>query len=411
MQRLPDSDERQWLTHALKKVIARRRTDILDSAPLVEPTNRWFPEPWLPTTAHGHRLSQRLMHYAGLGNLKVSLSAFEAEWLPGEDEPWDANTAGWFAGIRDGRVSFGLHVDQFSDPEAAAGVMAHEVAHAWRSHHHLIVDDRGKEELLTDVTTIVLGFGILSTNNTDRYRTWGSASESGWKNSAVGYLPPYAMAYLLALWSHARARPAEQRAIEKHLEPNQLGCYRDALEALAQDGMQVRSLLGVSSRPIELPGYEPGRFTPAEPLPDELDEPEWVEEEAINDGRQVFRLPRGDYLLHAVFGAIPAFIMTWLISSSVLSDIRALAIASASAIAASAFMIRRAAAAVCSECRSPVATASPICAGCGGTLGNRVTQRELRRRREEELDRLAIEEIPFEECSSCAPEEPCAIHS
>src|SRR5437899_2947261 len=130
LDRLPSLEERQWLTHALKKVIARRGAGLLDSAPLVEPTNDWFPEKWASTAIHGHRLAQRLMYYAGLNAVNISLSAFEPAQIAGEDIPWDAGTAGWFAGIRDGRAFFGLHVRQFSDPEAAAGVLAHEVAHA-----------------------------------------------------------------------------------------------------------------------------------------------------------------------------------------------------------------------------------------------------------------------------------------
>jgi len=356
MERLPSPEERQWLTHALKKLIARRGAQILDATPLVEPTNDWFPEPWAMTAAHGHALAQRMMHYAGLGDLRVSLSAYEPIDDPA-NPPWDANTAGWFAGIVDGRAHFGLHVGQFSDPEAAGGVMAHEVAHAWRAHHHLVIDDREKEELLTDVTTIVLGFGILSTNNTDRYRSSGDYSETRWSISSAGYLPPQAMAYLLALWSAARGRAAERKAIERHLEPNQLGFFRAALDELANQ--DVRALLGASA-PVDV--RQPAPFVPATPAADELSEPEYVKPTEVNRGRTVYRekrpWPRAD---------------------------------------------------VCSECATPVEPNVAICKGCGGTVGPRVTESELRRIREEEMDRRAAE-IEFIDCERCQPEQPCKEH-
>lgn len=357
MERLPSVEERQWLTHALKKLIARRGAEILDTTPLVEPTNDWFPEPWAMTAAHGHRLAQRMMHYAGLGNLRVTLSAYEPVIDDPDNPPWDAKTAGWFAGIADGRAYFGLHVDQFSDPEAAAGVMAHEVAHAWRAYHRLGVDDREKEELLTDVTTIVLGFGILSTNNTDRYRSSGDYSETRWSVSSAGYLPPQAMAYLLALWCAARGRPPERKAIERHLEPNQRGFFRAAMEELREQ--DVRALLNAGA-PAGV--REPAPFVPAEPSADELSEPPRVSPTEVNRGVTVYRerrpWPRAD---------------------------------------------------VCSECATPVEPNVAICKGCGGTLGRRVNNDELRRIRLEELERRAAS-VEFIDCDSCQPEQPCDEH-
>ncbi|HEX7808588.1 MAG TPA: hypothetical protein VF608_07685, partial [Thermoanaerobaculia bacterium] len=107
MNKLPSPEERQWLAHALRKLIAKRGVDLLDATPLVEPTNEWFPEKWNTTAAHGHRLAQRLLYYAGLGSLRVNLNAFAPALSADGSEPWDANTAGWFAGIKEGRAFFG----------------------------------------------------------------------------------------------------------------------------------------------------------------------------------------------------------------------------------------------------------------------------------------------------------------
>lgn len=405
MNPLPSLEERQWLVHAVRKLVSRR--DLLEAAPLVEPTNAWFPEPWAMTAAHGHRLAQRLMYYAGLGDLRISLDAYQPVWGDDEEPPWDADTAGWFAGIENGRAHFGLRVSEFRDPELAGGVLAHEVAHAWRAHHRLVVEDRDEEELLTDVTTIILGFGILATNNTDRYRSSGDSRSTSWSFSSVGYLPPQAMAYTLALWSAARDKPGEQRAIERHLEPNQLAFYRAALDECGN----AREMLSVAPGPRRLTTVSPDRFAPVEPRPDEISEPPRAEEIEVNRGRIVFRKKRGDIGWLAFFGAMPGFLFGMIAALTVLGERSEIfIIAGVCAAITAALSIRSGKRDVCSECGAIVKKEVATCSGCGGTFGRRVTESELREIREEEFERLAARDVDYEDCDLCEPEKPCPTH-
>ncbi|MEA2570832.1 MAG: hypothetical protein QOI24_2833 [Acidobacteriota bacterium] len=210
------------------------------------------------------------MHYAGLARLRVSLTGSIDGQI--EDGAYDKRTAGWFAGIKNGRAIF--------------GVMAHEVAHDGRNERHCVAGAREREELLTDLTTIYLGFGVLSTNSTDRYRSSGGYGYTSWSVSSVGYLPPNAMAWLLALQATARDDRDEQRAIERHLEPNQKACFRAAMSELANEASWIEAL--------RLPPRDtwPARapLTPAtivEPDEDEVAEPPSCER---NRGRTIRRL-------------------------------------------------------------------------------------------------------------------------
>jgi len=412
MNRLPAPEERQWLTRALRTLIAKRGVQTLDAAPLVEPTNDWFPERWSTTATHGHRLAQRLLYYAGLGSLKPTLSAYEPVENEDGTKPWDAGTAGWFAGIDNGRAHFGLHVRQFSDPEAAAGVLAHEVAHAWRTHHHLCVDDREEEELLTDITTIVLGFGILSTNNTDRYRSSGTWSVTSWSFSSAGYLPAQAMAYGLALWCAARGNRDEPKIIERHLEPNQGAYFRAALEEIASMETPARDQIarGEPSRPTGV--VRPESFAPYDPHDDEIDEPEYDAAEEVNRGRVVYRKPKGDTGTHVYIGALSGLLFGFVVGVIVFGEsmmpVSLLSLA-CGAFAAMALALRSRRD-VCSECAEPIGENTAVCTGCGGTVGRRVTERELRRIREEELDRAAAQTVDYEDCDRCEPERPCEEH-
>ena len=411
MNRLPSPDEQRWLTHALEKLIAKRGIEFLDAAPLVEPTNEWFPEPWSATAAHAHRLAQRLLHYAGLGALRPTLSAYAPQRNEDGTAPWDAGTAGWFAGIRDGRAHFGLHVDQFGDPEAAAGVLAHEVAHAWRAHHRLVIGDRDKEELLTDVTTVALGFGILSTNNTDRYRSGGTWSETAWSISSAGYLPPQSMAFLLALWCAARAKRQEAKIIERHLEPNQRASFRAAMDELSRDAIAPRDRLTAHapSRPVSV--VRPEGFVPDDPRADEIDQPQLAPRDA--DERIVHRMPRGNVMGRAFFGAMPGAFVAFIAGASAW-DLERPALLTLvvllGAFASAAFTLYRSRGDVCSDCEGRLEREATVCPGCHGTIGGRIARRERRRVREEELDRRAARDVDYDECEDCRPEQPCPRH-
>jgi hypothetical protein len=91
-----------------------------------------------------------------MGELDVSLEFFEH----GQVEETKTGTrchgiAGCFFGMDGGCCRFGVNLNISPDIEQLAGVMGHEVAHAYRSHHRLQVDDRDREELLTDLTTVL----------------------------------------------------------------------------------------------------------------------------------------------------------------------------------------------------------------------------------------------------------------
>jgi hypothetical protein len=407
---LPTAEERDWLAHSLRKLFAQHDRSLLDAAPCVTPTDDWFPEIWEPTPAKAHLLTQRLMHYAGLESLPLRLEAFDDETA---ENVWDGGTAGLFYGIEDGRARIGLHVREFGDAEVAAGVLAHEVAHAFREHHALVVHDREKEEFLTDLTTIALGFGILTTNNTDRYRSTGNYSQTSWSTSSVGYLPPHAMAYALALWLRARGDDEEVRSAKKHLEPNQLACFKAALEDLDSEEKPVRERLGVRDRTCTSIDWK--AFVPRNPSPDEVYEPD-LDEDAdphSNAGETVYATPNDSSFAVGIWAAIAGFTVGWIagiVTFDGMASLRPVWLGLVLATISGYLAHRMARRLVCSECHTALQRTAPTCPACGGTNGGFKSDNELRILREEEFDRRAQEEIPFQECDECEPELPCDAH-
>jgi len=412
MELLPSPEERKWLGRYLRKLIARAGWETFVAKPLLEPSPSSFPDSWSHRVADVHRLTQRLMHHAGLGEVPFTLSGFE-----GASTAWDANTAGWYAGVDEGRCRFGVHLRQLRDPESAVGVMAHEVAHAWREHHRLIADDRQREELLTDLTTIYLGFGILTTNNTDRYRSYGNARVTGWSVSTAGYLPPQSMAWLLALQASVRGRAKETRAIEKNLEPNQRACFDEAMHEMTIEPSHLDDLeLPPRESWPDVEFYAP--IEVREPSEDEVDEPPIAEEAALdpqrNAGVTVYRLQVQSVFLTILIGLFPGFFVGAILALLLFgesNDFRMFIPWIVCVPIGEVIVWRAMWKAQCSECKTFLARGVAICPGCGGNVGRTIRRlRDLAKISAEQLDRRA-ESMEWEECSDCRPEVPCLKHA
>ena len=228
---LPPKEEREGLIEALADLFRACGLDPLACAPLLKPTPKFFPDLWTPDAAGVTRLALRLLRYARLDELRVSVQLF-AEHEVEPDDPHitsgsHAGAAAWFAGIEEGVVRFGANVRYLADPLGVTAAMARETAHAYRSHHGLTVDDLLAEEHLTDLTTVYLGFGLLTANATIRHSSGmldGFASQHQW--SAFGYLSPQSMCFALAC--HSVLRGEEARAVVSELQDNQARYYTRA---------------------------------------------------------------------------------------------------------------------------------------------------------------------------------------
>jgi hypothetical protein len=229
-------------------------------APLVEPNESFFPDAWTPDQDGVFRLVRRIMARAGLGDVPLSIERF----VFGEDDESDhcggGHVIAFFRGITDGRCEFGVNCTQLDDPEHLIGVLAHEVAHAFRAVHGLVVEDRDDEEELTDLTTIFLGFGIATSNN--------AHSESVHSDLRTvrrsGYLSPQAMAFALAMWLRVRDLKEDRDVVDRWLAPLQRSMFDKTWGRLRRD--RLRRLIGVRELPAP-PSDSPPMLADAPPGP------------------------------------------------------------------------------------------------------------------------------------------------
>jgi hypothetical protein len=272
---VPDGEHRDRLLDALAHLIRRRGFETFVSAPILLPRSEYFPERWERDVTSARRLLRRLMHYAGLGEFGVSLQTWHERPLmlgPVGVQHTGDHAAAWFAGFRDGSFEFGLEKEQLRHEESLVAALGHEVAHAYRDHHGLVIRDRDLEEKLTDLTCVYLGFGAFALTASHSVQTGGmnaAGEKLLYETRSLGYLSPGELALLLGAQLAVRADGEEQRAVCKELLPNHAALVEGALRAFEEELDGLRSRLALPD-----PSSWPARVQlgPRSALPDDDDD-------------------------------------------------------------------------------------------------------------------------------------------
>ncbi len=237
------ADRNDVLLDELATLIARRGIEAFVAAPLLQADDRFFPDEWHANDASVARLARRLLAYADLAAYEVAV-----ELVADADDDELPPVAVWFAGVDGTTCRFQTALRRLDDPLLVVATVAHEVARAYRVIHGLDEGeevDEGCAEELVSLTTVYLGFGVLTTNASYRYRATGemrgSVAYTEWSHTQFGALPPDAMSFLLASQLTARdASSSELRAVVSQLEPNQRAFFEDAYRELITDQITAR---------------------------------------------------------------------------------------------------------------------------------------------------------------------------
>ncbi|MGC4120609.1 MAG: hypothetical protein QM765_39735 [Myxococcales bacterium] len=304
-------EEQDWLLQSLVSLAASRGAAPLLTNPLLEPSDRFFPDAWEASERGVKVLAKRLLDYAGLPLTPEVVPFSQPDEIRelnefGGAKAWGhEGAAAYFAGIEGSRCLFGCAVERMAEPEVVVATMAHEVAHAYRRFHGLEVDDRDEEERLTDVTTLFLGFGILTTNGSYLFRqsgrVEGNMTYTQWSHQHAGYLPPEAMSFLLAAQAEARGLGFwQRRRLAGLLEPNQSAFFR-----AARSQVRGHPLLAELRAPGGRPGTSPTTAAPAlAPMKLEGPVPEALEAPKPNAGRRTWRVRRDKAIPRGFLGML-----------------------------------------------------------------------------------------------------------
>ncbi|KIG12956.1 hypothetical protein DB30_00840 [Enhygromyxa salina] len=248
---LPPAGEREWLIGQTAKLLAvPGHVSAYLRAPLLEPTPAYFPDRWGGGEASVRRLLLRLLRYAGHAEHDVAVVIHEedparrGEVLAKPAPMRGKDPVAWFV-RRDGDVlRFACELSILREPENLVPALARAVAHA---HRVLAGLEHPDNQRLIDVTGVLLGFGLLTTDACQRFY---ARNDGGFRATRaefrLGALSVQDMSFLLAMQLEARGvdRRTRRRLLAKQ-QPNQAGFVREAQAWLAQLQPGLRGRLGL----------------------------------------------------------------------------------------------------------------------------------------------------------------------
>lgn len=389
MSELPDPERRVWLLDALTALVAQAGREHFVCAPIVLPTPRHFPDRYSQDRGGVRRLLRRLHRYADLDDLRPHVDLFD-------ERPPDLHglvraerhegAAGLFLGLEGDDAYYGADRNLLGDPVGLTAALAHEVAHAFRARHDLACDDLAREEPLTDLTSVYLGFGVLSASASLRHRArMRDAFASEWSTQRLGYLAPSEHCFLLAAQAHVRGpERADPRELAAHLGPNQAASFRAALRWLAEHAADLPTRLGLPDRAAWPPQDSLDELT--SPLPDQPDEAPAPTPTAPrpNLGRPVFRVwrrPGADRYLPILSILIATVVLVFILDEPAVQVVT-LVVAAAAIVRTGRYRIPR-----CSDpaCRTPLPLPNGVCPRCGGAIRGDILHADARLAAEEAL--------------------------
>lgn len=261
---LPPQDDRRWLQEQLKALVVALGPGPLATSLLVEPSSRYFPDPWLGGEGSVRRLLMRLCGYAGLPGSRIGVRIYDAEPARrGEVLGKPATPRGaqelvvWVASYHAGKTGMGfagelevgVEASAMADPTSLVAACGRVVAHAHRLVHNLQVSDAYDPRI--DVGAVYLGFGLLTADAALRFtsRTSAGAVQNRRVPLRLGSLPPQAVCFLLAVQVHVRGEGrAERQRLARALQANQAAFFRHSFAAIERMDPPIGVQLGVPAR-------------------------------------------------------------------------------------------------------------------------------------------------------------------
>jgi len=303
---LPDEPARDAVLAGFDALLELGASEAWTTAPLLEPTPRCFPDPWRGGTSSLEALLRRLAIHAGLvTNDPEDLTFAITVERPRDDMPKIGPDGGMaFEGLtRDdhGHPCARIVVQEVTlrDAKWAGAVAARTVAAIWIARRDAMRSGGGTvaldangvaEQRRIDLASIVLGFGVLTTDASLQY----VAGQRGGRK--LGVTPAPVMAFALAVWSTSRGSSAQaHKQIAGRLGTTQSRAYLAASRWLNEEVEDVADVVGLPPRETWAPARRLDDLLEAFPPATVADETPVEEDRGVvgrNVGKPVFRLER-----------------------------------------------------------------------------------------------------------------------
>jgi hypothetical protein len=215
--------ERNWIDGGFARLTNMLGADRMLGCTVVEPTDRFFPDPW-----DGSRKALEDLFRRVCGYMNVDPDQVDLEIIPDSSELQELLPEYSFRSNHPAGLHFGKNKDQkaliavrqslLKDPLTVVATIAHELGHVILLGGGHISRDIEDMEPMTDLATVYLGLGIFTANACCRFTKFRDERREGWSFSRHGYLPEEAYGYALALFAKQRGETAPSWAA--HLTTN-----------------------------------------------------------------------------------------------------------------------------------------------------------------------------------------------
>jgi hypothetical protein len=205
--RCPVSErDRAWAEQRTRWLAGEVGLERIRSLPVILPTPEFFPDPYDGSPEAGVRMVRRVGQFMGVGTQGLDVQ-FYADDRPPIFGGMQHGAAGLFEQAGQ-MVRVSLASSNLDDPLTLVATAAHELSHVLLHGQGRLSGEEPDHEQVTDLLTVVLGFGVFTANSRIRSHNWHDGNREGWSIQRVGYLTQPQVGYALALFAHVRNEEA-----------------------------------------------------------------------------------------------------------------------------------------------------------------------------------------------------------
>jgi len=226
-----EDDVRRWVEARMAWLAREFGDDRLRTATVVLPTTEFFPAEWHGTEEEARALGERVAGFMGLDFNQIEIHEFNDPEAP-EGMRTQARAGTYYEA--DGIYYVGYDASGLDEPLQLAATFAHEFAHIHLLGHRRISGDEPDHELLTDLTALFLGMGVLAANANVYEKNLREGHVENWRIGRVGYLDLRTFGYAFAVFAHLRRE--ENPPWEKFLRPDVRSAMRKGRAWLTAEG-------------------------------------------------------------------------------------------------------------------------------------------------------------------------------
>ncbi|MDB5310373.1 MAG: hypothetical protein JWO38_4575 [Gemmataceae bacterium] len=244
--------DKAWVERRMLWLAGAFGIDRMRTAPVVLPTDEFFPDRYDADLPSARRCLDRVCGYMGIDPARIALEILPDESMPGA------------AGLYEIRGQSKIYVaqSQLAAPLRLIAVLSHELAHELLLKGRHLSTEVDDHEQITDLLPVFLGVGIFLANATIHTSAWSTGNMSYWSISRSGYLSSITLGYALALFAFVRGESRPRWA--NHLRTDAAVTLRAGLRYLRKTGDSL-------FRPDTVTGPRPAP-TPAKVI-EQLDHP------------------------------------------------------------------------------------------------------------------------------------------